>query len=734
MSVSFLEPDIYKLRQQLQQSPRSNSPAFDSAISDDSDTDDRRFTSSGRLGLKPALIRSASSSAVQGSSSPKPPTFSAEATLNNTNSNSLLFKRRSSEDSPDIIFNSQVRKRSSSRRRIPTASSRSSSVARAPSKEPGKRRTSLPNSRRNSSAESASVKSRESEDIEVEVFDDDEDDNELIFEELEDTPFFKRVSFDTINIQYHDPPSTGFRFSRPSFSSVSMASWGSTEEDTFNSFSMSSKHEDFKASYGSRTFLCAISSVSTSWRALKWLVEKVMEDGDELLCLKVEKEATKKTEYYKNKAEEVLTQVVHTIVDCSVKRINVVVELCLGSVRHIVRQAVLLYQPAIVIVGTSLKQYQKVMRYMSKKNTLSNFFINHSPVPVIVVVQEMIDKHDKLHQIPKRTLGDIMDLLEKKKEESPGSQTPVVTISCDSETSSRNPSISLTTSQSSQATKDTTATSATSATEASLPQPQAKLKDDFNHIRSFSGSSPRSRSNSATRNYNYLSYLTSRANIEVDYNDDDVRQNYRSLFADYDENGNLIEQANSKNTNGHSAVNLGKKNTSETTATTISGSTTSYSDATSPVTPSSQKLNSSFQMNKAKRSDSAIDDEVDPKASNLSLPKVQTNTPPTTQIIVNPSDTPSSPSSLFAGSAPLSLARTVSNNTAAERANYHLTSSRSHGFLDPNSGFSSHLSTQKANSSTRSLSATPSAGAMEKPKRKKSFFGSFMRGRRSEAT
>lgn len=312
MSVSFVEPDISKLRNQL---------ASDFAIADDDDDD-----YNGEYALKPALSRSSSRSSVD-----KPPVFTAEATLNNTNSNSLLFKTERSTE----------RRRSTSRRRISVASSRSSSV----SKEPAP-----------------------------------------------DTSFFKNVAFDTINIAYHDDePAWGFRLARPSFSSFSSAA-SVEEDDTFRSFSVSSKHEDYTPNFGSRTFLCALSSATASWHALEWLMQQVMEDGDELLCLKVDKETGMAAPYYREKAEQLLTRVVHSVVDAFDKKIKVVVELAVGSVKHIVRQAVLLYQPAIVVVGTSIKQYQRVMRYMSKKSTLSNYFINHSPVPVIVVVQELVQK------------------------------------------------------------------------------------------------------------------------------------------------------------------------------------------------------------------------------------------------------------------------------------------------------------------------------------------------------
>lgn len=457
MSVSFLEPDIDKLRKQLQeQSVTVTNPQEYAIHDDDSDTEKDLLNHNNLLptnpsskstttssALKPSLVNSSSTSSSLtnngGTSNYTPKHHTTikkkikrqstyEATMNNTASNSLLFRNRS-DDSPDTGSPSDFndpRKRSSSRRRISAANSRSSSLGRSHSKDTSKSASSERRSARNSSSTVKTSPSISATDLPLSSNNLDKyshDPDNLLHNhddvELEDTPFYKRVAFDTINITYHNPPAIGGFFSRPSFSAVSVGSWNATEEpdEPYSSYSVSSKHEDFKASYGSRSFLCALSSVSTSRRALKWLVEHVLEDGDELLCIKVEKETSKDTSYYQERAEELLTSIVHTIVDCSIKKINVVVELSIGSVKHVVRQAMLLYQPAIVIVGTSLKQYHKVMRYMSKKNTLSNFLINHSPVPVIIVVQEMLDKREELREPTESKLGDIIAKLKQEEEQ-----------------------------------------------------------------------------------------------------------------------------------------------------------------------------------------------------------------------------------------------------------------------------------------------------------------------------
>lgn len=410
MSVSFVEPDIENLRKQLLKNANSNH-IDSSAVHDDDNHNDHDAPKKSAMVVRSLIDGSVSKSGNAHNQKHHTPIKTVkrstlETTLSNTASNSLSFKRLH-----DDIPEEPRRPRSNSRRRISAANSRSSSMVRSLSKDRSRSQDGKPKSslRRRSSDDTYA---QAQDDAGIGKFSEDEDDL------LEDTPFLKRVSFDTINIDYHNPPVYHIGlFSRPSFSGLSVNSFSGDKEDTeFNSFSVSSKHEDYAPSYGSRTILCALSSVSTSMKAVVWLINHVLADGDELLCLKVEKDDSKPVNYYQDKAENLLTSVVQAVADTGIDlKINIIVELCVGGVKHIVRQSMVLYQPALVIVGTSIKQYHNVMRYMTKKNTLSNYLINHSPVPVIVVVQEMLDKREALNIQEYSTLGDLIKLEAAKK-------------------------------------------------------------------------------------------------------------------------------------------------------------------------------------------------------------------------------------------------------------------------------------------------------------------------------
>lgn len=341
MSVSFVEPNLNKLRQHHASLPPHAANQSDSAIttdSDDDDDDDDNDDASPVGSLPPGAGMDSARGLLTPNNAAK---YSINTTtLSNTNSNSLLFRRMSSVSSGSDAHSSERE------RNLSVASS----VSDAPSL--GKSPPTIAGDK--------------------------------------NSPFRTRISFDTISQMPKaapTPSSSGFKFGR---SAVSTAV--KTVDDSFASFSVSSKHVDHCTTYWSRSFLCSMSSVNNSKPALLWLVQNVMENGDELVCLKVNHDSSHEPGFYQREAETMLAEVVKAL-DTNLK-IRVVVEIALGGIKTVVRKTMMLYQPALVVVGTTAKTYNNAMRFMSRK-TLSNYLLNHSPVPVIVILPELLEKQPK---------------------------------------------------------------------------------------------------------------------------------------------------------------------------------------------------------------------------------------------------------------------------------------------------------------------------------------------------
>lgn len=332
-TVKFQEPDLNRLRPAPALPPDTHS---DSAIASEDESEDENDNGSDEQQPRssPVKMAAAKDSAKGLLTAGNTKKYSINhTTLSNTHSNSMLFRRNSSVGSADSATGSEV-----------------------------------PSSNRRKSSVTNSIPSSENEG-----------------ESSSDSPFRKRISFDTIS----QPPSAnqggtsigGFKFSRPSFSSAAAP----PVVDETACFSVTSKHVQYRTSYWSRSFLCSMSSLKHSLPALRWLVQNVMENGDELICLRIaQRSNSQPASVYQKEAEKLLADVVAAL--ATSLEIKVVVEVWVGAIKEVVRQAMSLYQPALVVVGTGAGMYGGSMKRYVKKRTLGSYLLAHSVVPVIVIV------------------------------------------------------------------------------------------------------------------------------------------------------------------------------------------------------------------------------------------------------------------------------------------------------------------------------------------------------------
>lgn len=170
------------------------------------------------------------------------------------------------------------------------------------------------------------------------------------------------------------------------------------------SFTLIAKHKDYEYTKRSRTFLCGCDDNDYSDYALQWLIDELVDDGDEVVCLRVvEKDDSIASDRsvekgrYRAEAEALMKSIQGK--NHENKAINLVLEFAMGKVntviddmvsQHIVRGLIKtdctqinLYEPAILVVGTrgrSLGGFQGLL-----PGSVSKYCLQHSPVPVIVV-------------------------------------------------------------------------------------------------------------------------------------------------------------------------------------------------------------------------------------------------------------------------------------------------------------------------------------------------------------
>ncbi|KAF3492240.1 universal stress protein family domain-containing protein [Arthroderma uncinatum] len=155
------------------------------------------------------------------------------------------------------------------------------------------------------------------------------------------------------------------------------------------SLTLNYKHKDYRNTRRSRTFLCGTDQNDYSDFALEWLIDELVDDGDEVVCLRVVDKDSKiasdscvEEGKYRQEAENLLQQVIAKNKQDE-KAISLVMELAVGKVQEIIQRMIQIYEPAVLIVGTrgrSLKGMQGLL-----PGSVSKYCLQQSPIPVIVV-------------------------------------------------------------------------------------------------------------------------------------------------------------------------------------------------------------------------------------------------------------------------------------------------------------------------------------------------------------
>ncbi|KAI2787476.1 Universal stress protein A family protein [Penicillium oxalicum] len=159
------------------------------------------------------------------------------------------------------------------------------------------------------------------------------------------------------------------------------------------SLTLNYKHKGYQSTRRSRTFLCGTDQNDYSDFALNWLVDELVDDGDEIVCLRaVEKDSRMASDAgieegnYRQEAERLFEQVIQKNSQ-NEKAISLVLELVVGKVEEIIQrmggQKIRIYEPVMLIVGTRGRNLQGVHSLLP--GSVSKYCVQHSPIPVIVV-------------------------------------------------------------------------------------------------------------------------------------------------------------------------------------------------------------------------------------------------------------------------------------------------------------------------------------------------------------
>ncbi|CZS78165.1 unnamed protein product [Fusarium graminearum] len=160
-----------------------------------------------------------------------------------------------------------------------------------------------------------------------------------------------------------------------------------TGEPTKNnaiSFTLNVRHKGYQARRRSRCFMVGVDEHAYSDYALQWLLEELVDDGDEVVCVRVvEKELRFSNREYREDAEKVMRGILDR--NGNNRAINIVLEYAVGKLHTTFQVLIQMYQPAMLIVGTRGRTLGGLQGLVNTRNSFSKYCLQYSPVPVVVV-------------------------------------------------------------------------------------------------------------------------------------------------------------------------------------------------------------------------------------------------------------------------------------------------------------------------------------------------------------
>ncbi|EQB43484.1 universal stress protein family [Colletotrichum gloeosporioides Cg-14] len=159
---------------------------------------------------------------------------------------------------------------------------------------------------------------------------------------------------------------------------------GEATKNNTPSLTLNVRHKGYQAQRRSRTFMVGVDEHSYSDYALQWLLDELVDDGDEIVCVRViEKEVRTDNDAYQKEANNVMESILKR--NGANRAISVVLEYACGKLHSTFQKLIQIYQPAMLIVGTRGRSLGGLQGLVNTRNSFSKYCLQYSPVPVVVV-------------------------------------------------------------------------------------------------------------------------------------------------------------------------------------------------------------------------------------------------------------------------------------------------------------------------------------------------------------
>ncbi|KAF6832206.1 universal stress protein family [Colletotrichum plurivorum] len=161
---------------------------------------------------------------------------------------------------------------------------------------------------------------------------------------------------------------------------------GEATKNNAVSLTLNVRHKGYQAQRRSRTFMVGVDEHAYSDYALQWLLDELVDDGDEIVCVRViEKEMryNEKDKTYQDEAKKIMASIVER--NGANRALSIVLEYAWGKLHSTFQMLIQMHQPAMLIVGTRGRSLGGLQGLVNTRNSFSKYCLQYSPVPVVVV-------------------------------------------------------------------------------------------------------------------------------------------------------------------------------------------------------------------------------------------------------------------------------------------------------------------------------------------------------------
>ncbi|KAM0273947.1 hypothetical protein ACHAQH_008090 [Verticillium albo-atrum] len=203
---------------------------------------------------------------------------------------------------------------------------------------------------------------------------------------------------DKTRIRASSPPPNRFR-SHVAFDNLPL---GEATKSNTPSLTLNVRHRGYQAKRRSRTFMVGVDEHAYSDYALQWLLDELVDDGDEVVCVRVvDKDMRSIGASYQDDAQAMMDAILEK--NGANRAISVVLEYACGKLHSTFQKLVSddgpilpfvipalidkiqIYQPAMLIVGTRGRSLGGLQGLVNTRNSFSKYCLQYSPIPVVVV-------------------------------------------------------------------------------------------------------------------------------------------------------------------------------------------------------------------------------------------------------------------------------------------------------------------------------------------------------------